>query len=253
MTTTAPNDQLATFETNLGQRHLVELRAGIELQYWKSGSGPPLAVADTDVSVDGQADLVARFAEALDLDDVCVIGNDTGGTIAQLVVADHPNRFTSAVLSDCDAFDNLPPTVFKYLCWLARMPVVLTFVMRLMSFRPLLRLPIAFGWLTKAGLPKPVTDYYLQQFQRTGPTRDDLARFLTGVDSTPTRRIANRLPEVKIPVLIAWSTSDRVFQSATLNSSLTRCRSARSRRATTPTPTSPLTSPTGSPSKRSHS
>ena len=66
--------------------------------------------------------LIADFIDALDLDDVTLVGNDTGGAICQLVVDRRPERLGRLVLTNCDAFENFPPRLFKPLVVAARVP-----------------------------------------------------------------------------------------------------------------------------------
>src|SRR6266705_967603 len=67
------------------------------------------------VSPLGVAQLVADFLEALDLHEVALIGNDTGGAICHLVIAHHPERITRLVLTNCDAFEHFfPPLVSPF-------------------------------------------------------------------------------------------------------------------------------------------
>ena len=56
--------------------------------------------------------IVNDVIDALGLDDVTLVGNDTGGAICQLLLADDPSRIGRVVLTNCDAFENFPPTVF---------------------------------------------------------------------------------------------------------------------------------------------
>ena len=65
--------------------------------------------SDADLSPRGIARLVSEFLERLDLDDVTLVGNDTGGAIVQLIVGERPARIGRIVLVSCDAFDNFPP------------------------------------------------------------------------------------------------------------------------------------------------
>src|SRR6516164_1500497 len=70
---------------------------------------------DADLSPLGVAHLVADFLEALDLHEVTLIGNDTGGAICQLVIAHHPERISRLVLTNCDAFEQFfPPLVSPF-------------------------------------------------------------------------------------------------------------------------------------------
>jgi pimeloyl-ACP methyl ester carboxylesterase len=239
---------------SLGSLQTAQLSDGTALDYWVSGSGRPLVLVHgllatashwslmvdelaahhtvivpelpfgghrvavgpaIDVSVTGQARLVAELIESLALDDVVLVGNDTGGTVVQLLLVDHPDRLGGAVISDCDAFDNLPPPIFRYLCWLAHVPWLLTLAMRTMRAIPVLqRSPLAFGWLARRGIPPGISRQLVDLFCRRGPTRDDLVRFLRTVDSTPTVAAAERFGEVTVPCLVAWSRDDRVFPFA---------------------------------------
>ena len=71
--------------------------------------------ADADLSPPGAAKLIADFIAALDLDNVTLVGNDTGGALCQLVVTRHPERIGRLVLTNCDAYDKFPPSFFKFL------------------------------------------------------------------------------------------------------------------------------------------
>ncbi|MSO38115.1 MAG: alpha/beta hydrolase, partial [Acidimicrobiia bacterium] len=63
----------------------------------------------TDMSLPGLAAIVAAFLAALELDNTTIVADDTGGAVAQSLVAYHPERITSVVLTSCDAFDKYPP------------------------------------------------------------------------------------------------------------------------------------------------
>src|ERR1700754_3706895 len=63
--------------------------------------------AGADLSLPGIAAIVAEFLDRLDLRDVTLVGNDTGGALVQLLLDD--DRVGRIVLASCDAFDNFPP------------------------------------------------------------------------------------------------------------------------------------------------
>ena len=65
--------------------------------------------ADADLSLPGIARLVAELLDRLDLQDVTLVGNDTGGALVQLLMGDGAARVARVVLVSCDAFDNFPP------------------------------------------------------------------------------------------------------------------------------------------------
>ena len=99
------------------------------------------------------ARLVTELLDRLDLRGATVVGNDTGAALVQLLVGDGATRVSRIVLASCDAFDNFPPGLTgKILVLTGKLPPALFgLFMQQMRLRPLRRLPIAFGWLTKRG------------------------------------------------------------------------------------------------------
>src|SRR4030088_1862050 len=68
---------------------------------------------DQDVSVTANAKMLKEFLDALNIDQVDIIGNDSGGGIAQIFSVLYPARVRSLTLTDCDTHDNWPPEAFK--------------------------------------------------------------------------------------------------------------------------------------------
>ena len=77
---------------------------------------------DADLSPPGIAAIIAGFLEALDLEDVTIVGNDSGGAMSQVLVTRHPERIGRLVLTNCDCYENFPPGIFKALPPLAALP-----------------------------------------------------------------------------------------------------------------------------------
>jgi pimeloyl-ACP methyl ester carboxylesterase len=181
---------------------------------WPLGSHEvPLGDA-ADRSAPGQAQLIADFMAALELEDVTLVGNDSGGALCQLVATRHPERVGRLVLTPCDAFDNFPPKMFRYLGWVAKAPGGLALLTQSMRLRLNRRMPIAFGWLTKRPLPDAVSDAYVLPVIRDRRIRDDARGFVLGMDSADTLAAAEKLREFDRPVLLAWAPEDRFFPFA---------------------------------------
>src|SRR5271168_3562438 len=68
---------------------------------------------DQDLSVTANAKMLNQFLDALEIDCVDLVGNDSGGGIAQIFASLYPERLRSLTLTDCDAHDNWPPEAFK--------------------------------------------------------------------------------------------------------------------------------------------
>src|SRR3984893_4032122 len=56
---------------------------------------------DQDVSVTANAKMLKEFLDALNIDQVDLVGNDSGGGIAQIFAALYPERVRSLTLTDC--------------------------------------------------------------------------------------------------------------------------------------------------------
>lgn len=169
---------------------------------------------DADLSVHALARMIAEFLEALDLDDVVLVANDSGGALAQIVVTEHAARVGALVLTSCDAYDHFPPPMFKPLIALARTPRLLAFALGLLKRPQLGRLPFAFGWLSKRPVESPYLDSYLDPFRRDPAIRRDCCKFMRDAHPRQTHAVAKKLHRFERPVLIAWAAEDRLFPVA---------------------------------------
>jgi len=163
-----------------------------------------------DLGPAGLARLIADFLDALDLRDVVLVGNDTGGALCQLVVTRHPERVGRLVLTNCDAFDNFPPKAFRGLVLASRVHL-LTAAVQPLRLPALRRLPIAYGWLSKRPLPAELLDAWVRPFLADAGIRRDARRVFAGVDRGLLLDTAARLREFERPVLIAWAPEDPFF------------------------------------------
>src|SRR6202167_5259391 len=68
---------------------------------------------DQDVSVTANAKMLKEFLDVLKIDQVDLVGNDSGAGIAQIFAALYPERVRSLAISDCDTHDNWPPEAFE--------------------------------------------------------------------------------------------------------------------------------------------
>jgi pimeloyl-ACP methyl ester carboxylesterase len=125
---------------------------------WGSHSIP--LEPDADLSLPGMARITADFLEALDLDNVTIVANDTGGAVAQALVGCHPDRIARLVLTSCDAFEKFPPTPQKYLQVMARSRLLTWIVAYTAQFKPIQRLPTAYGFVTSRAMPADIMCSY---------------------------------------------------------------------------------------------
>lgn len=179
---------------------------------WPLGSHTAPMNDDADLSPEGVAFMVADFLEALDLRDVTLVGNDSGGAICQVVMTRHADRLGRVVLTTCDAFDVFPPKLFAYLSLLVKMPFLVPVVAKLLaSVPPLRRLKTSYGLVSRTPIDDALVDAWIAPSAHDPKIRRDLVKFIAGVSPRVTEEAARRFGEVKVPVLVAWTPEDPSF------------------------------------------
>jgi pimeloyl-ACP methyl ester carboxylesterase len=180
---------------------------------WPLGSHS-IPMPDADLGPTGIADLIAEFLDALDLTDVTIVANDTGGALTQILMTRRPERIGRVVLAAVDCYEVFPPQPFAALLKVAKIPGVIRPLLAPMRFTLLQRLPLGFGLVTKHELPQEIAQSYLGPARRDAAIRDDLRRFAAGVDNRCTVAAAEHFGTVDVPVLVVWSTEDKLFPMA---------------------------------------
>ena len=166
--------------------------------------------ADADLSPQGMAGLVSDFIAALGLDNVTVVGNDTGGAICQLLLAGDTGRIGAAVLTNCDAFGTFPPRALAPLFFAGRHPgIVACLVPGLRSARVRTG-RLGYGPLTSAPLDAELTRGWIEPLAKTA-IRRDLAKFARGVRPGVLVDAASRFSQFTGPVRILWGDDDAYF------------------------------------------
>jgi pimeloyl-ACP methyl ester carboxylesterase len=178
---------------------------------WPLGAHEVPMKPDADLSPPALAQLVVDFMDAVGLETVTLVGNDTGGAVCQLVAVNHPERVARLVLTSCDIYDLFPPPPFQALGTLAKMPGSTWLTSHVLRLRFAQRAPLAFGWVTKR-LPEPeIVESWLVQGRKSKGVRRDFAKVASGADKRYTLDAAERLKSFDKPVLFAWAAEDKLF------------------------------------------
>lgn len=176
---------------------------------WPLGAHQIAMKPGADLSPPGIAATIAAFLAALELEDVTIVGNDSGGAMSQVLVTQHPERIGRLVLTNCDTHENFPPGIFKAMPPLAKLPggmAVLSAPFRIpavarRAFKPFARLP----------LPDELVASWMRPAVSDPGVMRDLKKVTIGLDKRYTLAAAERLRGAELPILLAWAPGDSYF------------------------------------------
>jgi|SRR5215831_13408268 len=168
---------------------------------------------DQDVSVTANAEMLKQFLDALHIDQVDLVGNDSGSGIAQIFAALHPERVRSLTLTDGDTHDNWPPEAFKPFLAMAANGGLRGTLEAMLADKNAYRSPRALGpaYEYPERLSDESIEAYLRPLVRSEQSTCDLQRFLAAFNNQHTLAIETRLKALKVPTLIVWGTDDVYF------------------------------------------
>jgi pimeloyl-ACP methyl ester carboxylesterase len=175
---------------------------------WPLGAHSVPMRAGAELTIEAIAAMVGELLDRLSLEDVVLVGNDTGGAIAQVVATRTPERLGGLVLTSCDAFEHFPPPILKPLIAAAKFAP--TFWAALQPLRARVGRARAYGALAHADIDDLASDW-LKPALRDGGVRHDLRRFTASLNQQTTLTAAAGLPRFTKPALIAWSADDAFF------------------------------------------
>jgi pimeloyl-ACP methyl ester carboxylesterase len=169
--------------------------------------------AGADLGAEAAARRIVHFMEALDLNDVTVVANDTGGGLVLASLGDttlDTSRIARLVLTNCDSYEHFPPGSFAQVVKLCRMsPAIGGGILRLLATGP------GQAFFLKAVCKHPPTPARQREifgaFATSGAARRDAVRVTASLDPALTMRAAPAIEAFDKPVTVAWATDDDLF------------------------------------------
>jgi pimeloyl-ACP methyl ester carboxylesterase len=171
------------------------------------------AAAGQDFSLPGLARFVADCCDALELTDVDLVANDTGGAVAQVLAAGHAERLHTLTLTNCEAHDNVPPKALLPSILLARLGLLARLAPRLVRDIPRGRKRFyGSGYQDVANLPEDIVRAWLDPLFGTAESARQFERLLTSVRARDLLAAEPALARLRVPTLIVWGTGDVFFR-----------------------------------------
>jgi pimeloyl-ACP methyl ester carboxylesterase len=180
-----------------------DLPLGSHREPWPTG---------TDLSPRGIARLINDFMAALELTDVTLVGNDTGGALCQFLIDTDHSRVGRLVLTNCDAFDRFPPAPFGLIVKVGRRPAGLHAMMASVRPKLLRHSVLGFGGLARGPLDPALTRRWITPSLTNPAIRRDTSQFLRQVHPKDLLDVSTRLSRFPKPVRLVWGTADPFFK-----------------------------------------
>ncbi|HEY1841684.1 MAG TPA: alpha/beta hydrolase [Mycobacterium sp.] len=166
-----------------------------------------------DLGAEAAARRIVHFIEALDLADVTVVANDTGGGLVLASLGDptlDTSRIARLVLTNCDSYEHFPPGSFVQIVKLCRFSTALGgAVVRLLATGPG---QVLFLKAVSKHPPAPERQREIfGAFATSGAARRDAVTVTAALDPALTLRAAPAIEAFDRPVTLAWGTEDQLF------------------------------------------
>jgi pimeloyl-ACP methyl ester carboxylesterase len=166
---------------------------------------------DCDVSFPAQARMLAEVLDALGIDRVDLIGNDSGGTVSQVFAANHPDRVRTLTLTNCDVHDGWPPETVLPMIEAAKQGKLADLYQALLDDPPTARERFVSAYADTSVLTDEVLSVYLQPVLATEERRRWFHNYWAAFDNKQTTAIESALRQLQAPTLIVWALEDIYF------------------------------------------
>jgi pimeloyl-ACP methyl ester carboxylesterase len=175
--------------------------------------GQTPAAADQDFTLPGFARFLAEFCEGLELNDVDLVANDTGGAISQVFATGHPELLHTLTLTNCETHKNLPPKVLLPAVVLAHMGLAARISPRLLrDIRRGRKRFYGLGYQDIENLPEDLARFWLESQFATPELARQNQRIMTSLHARDLLAIEPALARLQVPTLIVWGTGDIFFR-----------------------------------------
>jgi len=183
------------------------------------GLGYTEVAPSQDVSFTAQAHMIAEVLDKLGIEKIDLVGNDSGGAIAQIFAANYPHRLTSLVLTNCDVHDGWPPPQVLPIMEHCRKGTLAPIFQPTLDRPDLARerhargesVPLFRSYADPGVLTDELIRLYLQPLLSSPQRIDAFQRYWLGFDNAQTVAIHGALKKLQVPTLIVWGLKDIFF------------------------------------------
>ncbi|MDG2526097.1 alpha/beta fold hydrolase [Stenotrophomonas sp. HITSZ_GD] len=168
------------------------------------------------VGPDDQVAMLLALMDTLGIASTDLVANDSGGAVAQLMLAHHPKRVRTVLLTNCDTEIDSPPAALMLVIELARQGrFVDEWLGRWHADRALARSAEGIGGMCYADAAHPTDeaiDMYFGPLLSTQHRTDLAHAYAIALSRNALAGTAAALRRARAPVWVVWGTADDIFE-----------------------------------------
>ncbi len=181
------------------------------------GMGYTQVAAGQSFAPEAQVQMLLALLDALSVSRVDVVANDSGGAVAQLLVARHRERVRTLLLTNCDTEHDSPPPALRPVIALAKRGRFVDERLRKWhADTALARSPEGIGGLCYADPAQPTDeaiDTYFAPLLSTQRCTDNAHAYAMALERNALAGIGPALRRCRVPTRIVWGTGDTIFSA----------------------------------------
>lgn len=170
---------------------------------------------EQDLAPQAQTEMIVSLLDALAIDAVDIVANDSGDTVAQLLAAHTPARVRSLLLTNGDVHENSPPPGLRPVIEAARAGVLAAeFLAPQLADPALARSATGLGGLAftdPANLTDEAITTYFAPLVSSPHRIDQFHRYTVAFEPNPLPPIEAHLTRSGAPMRVVWGTNDPLF------------------------------------------
>jgi pimeloyl-ACP methyl ester carboxylesterase len=162
-----------------------------------------------------QAAMLAALLDTLAVSEVDIVASDSGGAVAQLFLARHPERVRTLLLTNGDVEPDSPPAKVKPAIDMARAGTLADATGKWLADKALAR--STFGaavYRDPARFADETIEYYVRPLVSSPLRRAQYEAFHVALEPNPLAGIEASLRASRVPVRIVWGAADDIFSPA---------------------------------------
>jgi pimeloyl-ACP methyl ester carboxylesterase len=166
---------------------------------------------EQDLGFERQAAMIAAFIDRMGLQQIDLVGNDSGASISQVFAARYPSRLRSLTITNCEVHDLWPNAMLKAVFDQFADPSIVMGMKTMANAPAVARQAFASVYEEPERIPDEAFKTYFEPLVSTDARSEAMRRFLNLGNLKVLTSVAPQLRELKVPTLIAWGEADTAF------------------------------------------